>query len=1118
MHGYCTYSSLFLFRLTRLFWSTVDPNKRCIYTCTIKEIDQPVMSYKPQTPSNKIAENHTVTCHENEIDIFKSAGLDNHLGPSKQLDKKIISPGSSNTQDVLNRSDSQEKHVKNDSCPCVNNVETNKKIRRIVTPSRSIPSSPVVNMPSTKQKLTIVGPPNSHVSTIPLSEPANIEQNSSLRTQNVCSPRISSATSQQTPGTLHVNMLGSTHSQASLRASTPNLQRTLLSRAPNSTKSDVSSSTSVLMKPTMSSSPFPRTSNVRNISPMDLLIDLTKPKPKTTVGYFPQSVKFTANPQQSNVGLGQVKAKAGISSKRSKQSNPHATISSQMNTVRTVRTTPIPLAPKPTPYTPVTFIEHYPNSGPNYKRLIPKSITAMEPKGSTNPSRPITVKTATATPLIFHSTEFVSQGSNSKVVEIKKRIIASSPSCSSSQVHNRPSHITQNHSQILTPSPRSVVPVTKKIVQLHQVVPQPKLKESPSNVVKLSTNLSQQEAKPKEVKSKIVQLNADPAQLAANFLRLRAKTTQGGSKTVSLMSSQSNSPHHKTASSISPSFQRVATATPTQHSSCASSRTSTSINTSPKVSQKSSSGNVTQTQTTSQTLASVVAASNANDSDGMAVVVGSPEQITKLLSENPNMIELLGSQSTDYLGKLLTSHSNSESRVRQRNETRIGNEQQNSCVGIKDSLERPTVSMIDLTKPTSKHVIDLTKDDKIFVKSTVSSNPKSTSISRNLSTTLNSISSSLTSTSVARCLSSAIVQNSLTSTSLSISRNVTSTSSSISRNATSTFSSSSVTPSSSVSRSPAITLSSGSLTSSSVSRSPATTLAPSNPLLTPTSSVKINKFDLNKGRNAVRKLDRSCLNISAGAKVQQKQGIEAISLGKPVQSGIKSPTVSVHPTSHTSTTPQYIFHNRRFLHASLDTPSLEKKANRVSPLSSPAKIMANIEDQSKNIEPVVSESRQGMEYCQKLQASTQQRKEDNALNNAETGTISKKDVVKGRGKRTYTKRTYTKRKELDEDSNNQTKKIDTRISTKRKNDENSLVKVKRTKIDEDDIVLPDFARVKQSDLRSKRLEKVNQELNVMFVITSEEGLEVTARTCEGMHEILHFRNSLPLLKTGKLSF
>ena len=160
-------------------------------------------------------------------------------------------------------------------------------------------------------------------------------------------------------------------------------------------------------------------------------------------------------------------------------------------------------------------------------------------------------------------------------------------------------------------------------------------------------------------------------------------------------------------------------------------------------------------------------------------------------------------------------------------------------------------------------------------------------------------------------------------------------------------------------------------------------------------------------------------------------------------------------------------------------------------------MMAHIEDQSKNLKPVLSKCQLGVECSQKPDATKQSGKEDKTLNDRETVSIAKKDIVKSCVKRTYTKRKYTKRKELDKNISCKTKKKDAQVSGKRKSDENDLRMVKRTKIHEDDIVLPDFARIKQSDLRSKRLEKINQELNVTFIITSEEGLEVKARTCEG---------------------
>ena len=1000
-----------------------------MYTCHIEEIDQSEMRNKLSTQDDKVAENHTVTCHENEIDIFMSVGFENNLDTSKQSGKAIISPGSGSSQKI--KSNSKENTSSSVLCPRVSNVEAKKQPQRTV-----IPSPTNLNVSKTAPART------SNTAKVAVSKNNPLPRTS----QNVPNPRMS--TLHHIPGTLHANILSNTRAQAAVRVTTPNVSRTALSRTPITAKCSMSSitparSVSTLQSILSSSGAFPRASNVRNISPMDLLIDLTKPKPnsvKTTHANQTQSLKFVISPQQSNVGPVKVTASTGISPKWSRASNPRSTIASRVNTVRTVRSTPIPLAPKPTTYTPVTFLEQFPNHASNHKRLLaPKPITVFEPKTTHPPQQTRTP------PLVFHSTEFVPQGNTSKVVQVKTRTIPGSvPFSSSSQVTNRPTHVAQNRSQGTPPasSIRPAVPVTTNVVQLCKTPTQPKFKQVLSNVVKVNSSPSQTVSKPNQITSKIVQLNTDPAQLAANFLRLRAKATQGGSKTIPLVSTQSNSAHHKTSSPLLSVSQHVPV--PTQHSPISGSRTSTPIFTTHKVSHT---GSVIPTKNLSQTLTSVAAVKGSSDSDGMAVVVGSPEQITKLLSENPNMIELLGCKSTDFLGKLLTSHSKKESCVRQLIETSTSGGQQNKCESIKEALKRPSAPIIDLTKSPSKHVIDLTKDKNIYPKSSKARSLPSTLTPSSLSSVLNP--SSMPSTLISSSLSSVLTPSSLSST-----------------------------PSSLPSTSSASSMS-----------------------LTPSSSVKANKIDLTKCRNAVRKLDRSCLNSTFGIQ-RPMQSIEAVSLGKPVQSGIKSPTLDVHPTAHTpagaTSNPQYIFHNRRFLHANLDTPSLEKKANRVSPLSSPTKIMAHIEDQSKNMKPVVLESQQGVDYYQKLQASKQQGKEDKTLNNGKTGSISKKDIVKSRGKRTYTKRTYTKRKGLDKDTNDKTKKSNGQVSTKRKSDGNCLRTVKRTKIDEDDIVLPDFARVKQSDLRSKRLEKVNQELNVMFIITSEEGLEVKARTCEGM--------------------
>ena len=1032
----------FRFRLTRLYWSTVDPNKRCIYTCHIEEIDKPEVKNKLPAQNNKPAENHTVTCHENDTDIFKSAGLGGNVDRSKQSDKPVISPGDGNAQNNSNLKENSSEGV---SCPLVTNVGAKKQVQRtVILPSQRTPNTPQDNLPSTKKPLSVLNLENPNFSrTGTANTPLiTVSKNNKFSSQSVPNTTVSCSTPQHNPGAPHVT--SNTHPQAGMRAAAPNLLRKSLPGTPFTTKSNITKTTPARnvppLHPTLSGSrAFPRASNVRNISPMDLLIDLTKPKPnsvKTTLGNQIQSFKFLMTSKQSIVGPSQVKASTIISLKRPRTSYSSATMSSRANAVRNIRSTPIPLAPKPVPYVP---IEH--NSGANYKRLAPKPSPVLEQKTS-HPPQTSTMKTTT-TPLIFHSTEFVSQGGSSNSVKVKTRPFPSTQFSGSSQLTNRPTNIALGYPQGIPPasSTHPVVPVTTKVVQLSKTPTQLKFKEIPSKVVKLNASPNLAVSKPNQTASKIVQLNTDPAQLAANFLRLRAKTAQGGLKTTSL------------TSSTSPVFS---TSKHVPVSSFAS--TSPQTSTTPKVSQTSLS-NVTPTKTASQTLNSVAAVKGCNDSDGMAVVVGSPEQITKLLSENPNMIQLLGSKSTDYLGQLLTSHSKNESCVRRLDQTL----QQNKFESIKQARKRPA-PLIDLTKSPSKHVTDLTKVANTSSISSAARNLQSTPISLATTSKPSSLPSTITQTS----LPSTLNQSSLPSTSTQ-----------------------SVQPS---------TLVPSSVTSTLSQSNRPSTLTQSNLVSTPTSSIKMSKIDLTKGRNAVRKLDRTCLNTTVGPK-RPIQGAETVSLGKPTQSGIKSPTLNVHPTAHSPTNatsnPQYIFQNRRFLHASLDTPSLEKKANRVSPLSSPTKIMAHIEDQSKILQPVLSASQQDMEYFEKSDATKQQEKEGKILNDGKTASIAKKDIVKSRGKRTYTKRKYTKRKELDKNISCKTKKKDTQVSGKRKGDENDLRTAKRTKIDEDDIVLPDFARIKQSDLRSKRLEKVNQELNVTFIITSEEGLEVKARTCEG---------------------
>ncbi|XP_028401347.1 histone-lysine N-methyltransferase 2A-like [Dendronephthya gigantea] len=1008
------------YRLTRLYWSTVDPNKRCMYTCHIEEIDRQEVKHKPVTQNERDVENHTVTCHENDINILKS-------DVSKQPTQAVGLPGNGSAREVENLID-LKRRTSSVLCPRVGNLSSEKHVQRTVIPSPTrTPSSSHVNVSSNARVETSVGVSDCNVSKpVPAhtSSPRNV--NLSSNTLTVVKIPTSIVTNTAVPRASIPRPYFGVHT------TTPNLPST---KKTNTSGVEAAGSSSTPHVNVLSGS-FPRSSNVRNISPMDLLIDLSKPNlnsGKTSLSNQTQSVKFAFPPNQSPISSSLAKVRSGSTPRTS---HPQSTNQLRVHAVKTMRTTPVPLAPKTSQYTPITFIEQSPKSVSNYKRLAPKPITGlelpkttyaprqttmklpktiyplqhrtikplktacppqqttMEPPATRAPQQTTvkppatrappqtTMKPTTSSPLVFHSTEFVSQGA-SKDVQMKTRTIISPP-CPT-QATSKAIHVSQ---QPLQETPSTSTPA---------------LAVTTTKVVKLNSNTSQTTSKPRMIK-----LNTDPAQLAANFLRLRAKTTQGGLKTVS---TQNNSLLYKTSSLVSSVCMSVPTTTQvlSQHTSkSVSPFTPVSLNTT-----VSSMQNITPTKASSQPLSSVATVKGSNDSDGMAVVVGSPEQITKLLSENPNMIQLLGSKSTDYLGKLLTSHSKTESCVRQLCETRSSSVQQNKYESIK-ALKRPAPHVIDLTKAESKHnVIDLTKNENRCQESPGARNQQPP---------------------LTRTLPSTGAGTSLPVNSSSLPRTST--------------------------------------------------------------SVTTNKIDLTKCRNAVRKLDRSCLNNTIGGK-GQSQGAQAVSLGKPTNFGrISTPNVdptTLNPTNVTSNQ-QYKFHNKQFSQASLDTASLEKEANRVSPLSSPAKIMAHLENQSKILKPVVSESRQGVEYNQKLQAEKDEGK--NALNNKETGSINKEDIVKNCGKRAYTKRKYTKRKSVDKNTDCKTKKDDVQVSGKRKNDGSCLKPLKKTKIDEDDILLPDFARVKQSDFRSKRLEKVNQELNVMFIIKSEEGLEVKARTCE----------------------
>lgn len=1059
-----------------------------MYTCHIEEMDQPDAKNKLQTPEEKVAENHTVTCHENDIDVFKSLVCDQDV--SKQSDRTMESyliKGAKNVSDLNTLS--------NPVCPGGSNSEAHQVDKKAVNPSQTVVDSCMsknaLSRSSSLEKITA----SKHHS-LALTPKMSLTPSRQLLT----APRFNSLCSTQPPA----NLLGK--------------ENTTRSKAPNLTPAR---DLPLPLSAVTSTCAFPQSANVRNISPMDLLIDLTKPKPNLARTAQTRPIKYIVTTQHSDGGLRSFTPRTGV---LSNLSTSRATVS-PVNVVKTVRT-PIPLAPKPLPYTPVTFLDQYHSLTSSYKRLAPKQMTTLEPRGTLH-SKLTTTRTVTTAPLIFHSTEVVTHRDPSKAVPIRRTTMASAVCTQATYV---------------APATRPLV-TTKAVQPLSKATLKPSSKQAPSKIVKLYPNPCQDANKPNQTTSKIVQLNTDPAQLAANFLRLRAKAVQASSNSVYPKSTYSNTAP-ETISTPSQSFCKHATSsvttphtplprstphtplprstphtplprytprTPlpssTPHSS--GSGSSTLVSTIPRASHKAMNSD-TSPRAVSEARATV--AGMKGDSDEMAVLVGSPEQIAKLLSENPGMIELLGSKSTDYLGKLLSSHSKRETCVRQLTETKL-DVKQNGC----EIIKRPCITSIGLNKSPTKHVIDITQENNRYPNLSEARKPQVTPTScpsptlANVSSILNLSGLPSLTTTLAPMLSPSRVQSTET--------NFPSTSK---------------------------------------------------------YSGKTNKIDLSNCRSAVRKLDRSCLNISSDVqKPRQRSGgicksgqasLKSPSLDthrtarsaaghntscvqkpvegsgglcKPGQTAMKSPTLDAPQMEHTTagrrmsyvqnplqgksnqaviksptldnksptrpkSRPQYIFHNRRFLHASLDTPSLEKKANRVAPLSSPTKLMGHVEGHLNNLRLPTSDSTQGVEYFQKLRASKVQGKQDKILSNGENNSLAKKDIVESRVKRTYTKRKYTKRKGLDKDiTQNKRKRADVRdeVTMKRKGDDSYLGSVKKTRINEDDIVLPDFARVKQSEMRTKRLEKVNQELNVMFIITSEEGLEVKARSCEGRHVV-----------------
>lgn len=406
------------------------------------------------------------------------------------------------------------------------------------------------------------------------------------------------------------------------------------------------------------------------------------------------------------------------------------------------------------------------------------------------------------------------------------------------------------------------------------------------------------------------------------------------------------------------------------------------------------------------------------DAGNLAVVVGSPEQITKLLTENPKMVQLLGDKSSAYLGQLLSSRSplkQPDSQVVKESKDAKTLAMQNKCVNPnfcnmnsgKPRLlpaVKPTVSKIEGTsdsKGAPAIVVDLTKDG-------------SDESAKAMKLTDNMQRSSLT--------------------------------------------------------------------------------LPS----------KTNNAEVAKVRTIVRKLDRGCLNNTFAP---PKLGKDHVPSGKMIDfidlsdsfarkqqlalqattpsPSIASPCIRAQLTAKVS--PQYIFNNRRFMHASLDIPVLEKKANKVSPLCSPAKIIQNVESQSQRLKPLMESSLKGNYNVSKMSEERAEEDKD---------PISKKEISKPCSKTNDSSVKVSKRKTLDKLKIKKTTAKKDRV--KRKIDSEEIKPTKKRKIGEDDVALPDFKCTRQPDSKNKRLEKVNEESSVIFTITNEEGFKIEARTCEGM--------------------
>ena len=525
--------------------------------------------------------------------------------------------------------------------------------------------------------------------------------------------------------------------------------------------------------------------------------------------------------------------------------------------------------------------------------------------------------------------------------------------------------------------------------------------------------------KPVQLNPKPVPLNPKPIPLAPKPANPRFKSDVFPLSTCQVRFSQPSSMNamvHLPSANFQQNYQRSSEQNSGQNSL--------------EISQQSSQPN---SQRKSQTNSKTV------DSGNLAVVVGSPEQITKLLSENPSMIQLLGSKSTAYLGELLSSSTSTklqDSQVKEPEKSIKSLASQNKCMnafpnirninsGMPRSLlgtKRNQPKIEQTSSRAEPAVIDLTKEDN--------QNSESTSLRE------------------------------------SIHR----------------------------------------------SNFPLTTVN--------------NATNIPNSRKIVRKLDRRCLNEhrenTTGSNEHVKSGkkVDVINLddtivSKPQSFLGASPALPLSPKGlhaqvNSKMNHQYIFSNRRFMHASLDKPCLEKKANKVSPLSSPAKMIANVESQSINLKPLMASSLD--ENSANSKKSGEPKRKDGVTSEIprtsdeqtmeQSDPVLKKENFKACNEKVSSSVKESRRKHLDKINANDKKcrgeTTKKKNHLKRKSDCDSERPLKKAKIDGDRIVLPDFERTRQPDNKNKRLENVDMESSILFTITSDEGFEVKARTCEGM--------------------